>query len=335
MADACLERGEAETDRLLGRRAKILTVCEPSLDSLPGRRRHADPPRPSHDDVRARLMDALAETLAAFARGTPFVLMLDDLQWADELTLNFLSLFHLGTWEAPGVAILGTYRSEDAREVARGCGSAFADIPTVDLAPLGEESLHDIIREMLGSDEPHEPFVHQLARRAQGNPFFVAELLRAAIAEEILYRDEDGRWRVRLPREAAGDILPLPDSLTELIVRRLDGLSPSARAIVELAAVFGREVEADLLEGAGLFDADRMTALQELLVAQVLEDSPNGVFRFLHDKLREVVYSQILPDRRRELHRVAAEAIETCFAGRADLRAPLPDAGPSLAPVDR
>jgi len=340
VADACLELGPAEADRLLGSRAKILAVCEPSLAALPGQERYADPPRQTHDDVRTQLMDALAETLAAFARGTPFVLLLDDLQWADELTLNFLSLFHRGAWQTPGVAILGTYRSEDERDVARGCGATFVDIPGVDLGPLEEASLHDIIREMLGSDEPHERFVHQLARRAQGNPFFVAELLRAAIAGDMLYRDEDGRWRVRLPWNAADDALPLPESLHDLIVHRLDGLSPSARQALEMAAVFGREVETDLLETLSsefrVLSSEQeednsclllrtqnselrtMSILQELLAAQVLEACPHGMYRFLHDKLREVVYARVPAERCRELHRLAAVAIETCYAGGAD-----------------
>jgi predicted ATPase/serine/threonine protein kinase len=318
VADACLELGPAEADRLLGPRAKVLAVCEPSLAALPGQEHYPDPAPQAHDDVRVRLMDALADTLAAFARRTPFVLLLDDLQWADELTLNFLALFHLGTWKTPGLAIVGTYRSEDGRVVARGCGGVFADIPVVDLNPLEEARLHDIIREMLGSDEPYERFVRQVARRAQGNPFFVAELLRAAISREMLYRDEDGRWSVRLPWSAEDEELPLPESLHDLIVHRLDGLSSSGRNVLETAAVFGREVETDLLECAGLPDAGLMIALQELLAAQVLEACPNGVYRFLHDKLREVVYTRLPAGRRRELHRNAALTLETRYSGDED-----------------
>jgi serine/threonine protein kinase len=321
VADACIELGPAEAERLLGPRAPILAACEPSLATLPGQqcymRSHAERGNEGFD-VRLRLMDALAETLAAFARGMPFVVLLDDLQWADELTLNFLSLFHLGTWEARRVVILGAYRSEDEAEIARGCGGAFADIPVIDLPPLEEASLHDIIREMLGSDELDQRFVRQLACRAQGNPFFVAELLRTAIALELLYRDEDGCWRVCPPWNETDEALPLPASLHDLIVQRLDGLSPSARPVLEMVAVFGREVEIELLESAGLPDGDPMKSLQELLAAQVLEEHPIGVFRFLHDKIREAIYARLPADRRRDLHRIAAEALETCFAGQDD-----------------
>ncbi|HTU22469.1 MAG TPA: protein kinase [Gemmataceae bacterium] len=318
VADVCLEQGPAETGRLLGPRARILSACEPSLAALPGQKRYGDPPRQSYDDVRVQLMDALAETLAAFARGMPFVLLLDDLQWADELSLSFLGLFQAGTWEVPGVAILGAYRSEDDAAVAGGCRAGFADIPSADLEPLEEASVHDIIREMLGSDDPDQRFVRQLAQHSQGNPFFVAELLRTAIAREMLYRDEDAHWRVRSPWNEGDDALPLPASLHDLIIHRLAGLSPSARQTLEMVAVFGREIEADLLEGAGLLDAELMTALQELLAAQILEEHPSGVFRFLHDKLREAVYARLLPDRRRQLHQLAASAVETCFAGQDD-----------------
>jgi serine/threonine protein kinase len=320
VADACIELGPAETERLLGPRAQILAACEPSLATLPGQQRYirSQTERTNESfDVRLRLMDALAETLAAFARGTPFVILLDDLQWADELTLNFLAMFHQGTWDARGVVILGAYRSEDDAAIARGCGNTFADMPGIDLPPLKEASLHDIIREMLGSDEPDQRFLRQLARRAQGNPFFVAELLRTAIAAELLYRDEDGCWRVRPPWNETDDDLPLPESLHDLIVRRLDGLSPAARLILDRVAVFGREVEVELLENARTSDADPMTALQELLAAQILEEHPVGVFRFLHDKIREAIYAQLPAERRRELHHIAAGAIETCFADHA------------------
>jgi predicted ATPase len=330
VADACLELGPAEARRLLGPRGKVLAACEPSLAVLPGQEGYPAPPPQSHDAVRARLMDALGETLAAFARSTPFVLLLDDLQWADELTLHFLALFQAGTWEARGVAVVCAYRSEDEREVARGCGPAFDATPSVDLDPLEEASLHDIIREMLATDEPprcrpgpaaeapHECLLRQLARRSQGNPFFVAELLRASVAGGMLYRDEGGCWRVHLPSAEAGEDLPLPESLHDLIVRRLDGLSPAARRCLETAAVFGRESEADLLEEAGLLEADLLAALQELLAAQVLEECQPGLFRFLHDKLREVVYAQVPAGRRRELHRAAALAVETRYSGRED-----------------
>jgi serine/threonine protein kinase/predicted ATPase len=328
VADACLELGPGEADRLLGPRGKVLATCEPSLAALPGQERYPDPPPQSNDAVRARLMDALGETLVAFAQIAPFVVLLDDLQWADELTLHFLTLFQGGVWEAPQVAIVAAYRSEDEREVARSCGAALEGTALVDLGPLEETSLNDILREMLGADEvpqyvaqstlepAHGRFLRQLASRSQGNPFFVAELLRASVTEGILYRDEGGSWRVRQPLAENDEALPLPESLHELIIRRLDGLSPPAHQCLDMAAVFGRELEYDLLEGTGLLDADLLTALQELLAAQVLEECQPGQFRFLHDKLREVVYSQMAPDRRRDLHRTAALALEKCHAGR-------------------
>ncbi len=319
VADVCLEMGPSAARRLLGPRGKVLAACEPSLAALPGLEQYPDPPPQSHDAVRARLMDALGETLAAFAHGAPFVLLLDDLQWADELTLHFLALFQAGAWGAPAVAVVGAYRSEDERSLARKCGPAFEGAAFADLGPLDEASLHDIMREMLAADRPAaedspERLLRRLARRSEGNPFFVAELLRASVAGGALYRDEGGRWRVRLPSADADEAPPLPESLHDLIVRRLEGLSPDARRCLEMAAVLGREFEAELFEGDGLLDA----GLPELLAAQILEEHQPGVFRFPHDKLREVVYAQIPADRRRELHRTAALAVEARFAGRED-----------------
>jgi len=327
VADACLERGPAEAARLLGPRARILAECEPALASLPGIGNGPDPPPdPIDDGLRARLIDALGETLAEFARGSPVVVFLDDLQWADALTRHFLALFHVGAWDSPGVAIVATYRSDEEDDAIKGYRPVFQDATFVDVGPLGEESLGEIIRGMLGSDEADDRFVGGLARLSAGSPFFVAEYLRAAVAEGLLRRDPNGAWRFR---DASGDpadpesldaAVPLPGSIHDLVVRRLAGLSHEARALLELAAVFGREVDAGLLETVGPLDeAHAMAAVETLLVAQILEESRDGLFRFAHDTLREVAYEQIPPDRRRDLHRTIARAIEARHALRDDL----------------
>ena len=324
VGDACLERGPDEAERLLGPRGPILAECEPALASLPGQDRHRDAPAEGGDLLGSSLIEALGETLSEFARDAPVVVLLDDLQWADELTLNFLALYHVGVWDRPDVAILAAYRSDEGREALKGYRPVFEDATFVDLEPLGEGCLAAIVRDMLGSHEPDDRFVEHLARRSRGNPFFVAEYLRAAVAEGLLRRDASGAWRLRPAEEGAeiedvADSVALPGSLHDLVVRRLDGLSGDARRLLQLASVFGREVDPELLDAVGLLDDDAMLgAVEALLVAQVLEEGRDGRFRFAHDKLREVAYEQIPPGRRRALHRSAARAIERAGQGRDD-----------------
>ncbi len=322
VGDACLERGPAEAERLLGPRGPILAECEPALASLPGQDRHRDSPAAGGDILGSNLIEALGETLSEFARNAPVVVLLDDLQWADELTLNFLALFHVGVWDRPDVAIVAAYRSDEEVEALKGYRPVFEDATFVDLEPMGDDCLAEIIRDMLGSHDPGERFVGHLARRSQGNPFFVAEYLRAAVAEGLLRRDPSGAWLLHQavgsgPIEDVADAVALPGSLRELIARRLDGLPDDARDLLELASVLGREVEPELLDAVELLDDARMLgAIEALLVAQVIEESAQGCFRFAHDKLREVAYDRIAPTRRRALHRSAARAIERIALGR-------------------
>ena len=300
----------------------ILAECEPSLATLPGQDRHEGAPPRGADVLGSSLIEALGETLNEFARDSPVVILLDDLQWADDLTLNFLALYHVGVWDRPDVAIVAAYRSEEEAEALKGYRPVFEDATFVDLEPMGEDCLAEIVRDMLGSREPAAGFVEHLARQSKGNPFFVAEYLRAAVAEGLLRRDALGAWRLdRAAVEDMNNSVALPGSLRDLVVRRLDGLTDDARRLVELASVLGREVEPELLDAVGLFDDDRMLgAIEALLVAEVIEESREGCFRFAHDKIREVAYDQIAPTRRRSFHRAAARAIERIGQGRDDPR---------------
>ncbi len=324
IADFCLEKGPEAVTRLLGGRGRVLAECEPALASLPGL---ADGPGPTcdvEDALHSRLVEALGETLHEFGRVNPVVVFLDDLEWADALTLHFLALFHVGIWDNPNVAIVSAYRSEVEDSAIRGYHPVFQDATFVDVGPLEAASLGEIVHDMLGSHEVDDRFVRHLVRRAGGNPFFVAEYLRAAVAEGLLSRDDSGRWRPRAPGEGSDldnlsldEAIPLPDSLHDLVVRRLSGLSDDSRRLLELAAVFGREVDADLIESVELLgETQLMAAVEALLVAQVLEESRDGHFRFAHDKIREIAYEQIPPPRRRALHRSVAQALESRLDGR-------------------
>src|SRR5690606_36781411 len=125
--------------------------------------------------------------------------------------------------------------------------------------------------------------------------------------------------------------LALPSSLVALVGRRLTNLGAGARQLLAAAAVLGRDVERELLlDVAGLSDEEAWEPTRELIARQILEESTvfglslpeeprRGRLRFLHDKIRETAERQISPERRRELHRKAAVAIERRFRGSPEL----------------
>jgi predicted ATPase len=214
------------------------------------------------------------------------------------------------------VLVLGTYRVEEGTGAIADLG-ARPYTREVLLGTLDEPIVRALICDMLAIDAPPAAFVKFLARHSEGNPFFVAEYLRTATAEGLIRRTENRRLRLGDESGSAStdsgdvDALHLPLTMRELIARRLDGLSPIARALAACGSVLGRELDPDVLrDAARLDDAAAMEGTAELIARQVLEPTDQGGLRFVHDKLWEIAYERQDEADRRVRHADAARAIE-------------------------
>ena len=320
VADRCTALGRAATDHLLGVRGKILAEHEPGLARLPGQDTYPDPPPLYGAARRDRLLAALADTITALAEEQPLLLVLDDLQWADDVSLRFLT--HLGNdwFHGKRVLVIGTYRVEEATP---GIGELLGRPYTqrIDLGSLDEASVGSLVSDMLAVEAP-SALVRFLAEHSRGNPFFIAEYLRAATAEGLLRRG--GYKRLRIGRSAGvhdpqpADLaeLALPLTMRELVGRRLDDLTPVARNLARYASVIGRELDPEVLrDAAGASEAEALDGVAELVARQVLEPTDAGGLRFVHDKLCEIAYDRQDPAARTAMHREVAAAIEHRVAG--------------------
>jgi hypothetical protein len=306
-------------ERLLGPRGRVLAAYEPTLLDLPGQDAYPDLPPLAALAARDRLLAALQETIAALAADAPLLLVLDDLQWADELSLDVLERMPAELFGRLPIVLVGAFRSEEATprllRLARARG-----VDGIALGRLDGAAVARMVESMLALDRLPAPLYDRLSATSSGNPFFVAEYLRAAVEQGWIVRDVGASWRL----SGEGGLPALPGSLQELCDLRLAALSGPARCLAETAAVFGREVEGDLLAAiAGLPETEGMDALEELSARSLFEELSEDRFRFLHDKLREVTYDGLPPERQRELHRRAAIALERRSDGRK----------PSLRPV--
>ncbi len=315
IADRCGE-DPAQTAALLGAHGKVLAPYAPALLDLPGQREAPDPPPLSPEASRRRLLDAVRERVLSFAEAGPVLLVIDDAQWADELSLALLRMLHGPDFEACGVLVLCLYRTEDLRgelaDVVRAPGSE-----AIVLERLDDRGVAAMVSGMLALPEAPAALLRLLHHRSGGNPFFASEYLRAAVAGGDLVR-EGGRWRLRAPEDAGATLarLDAPPSITELLERRLRDLDPRSRALVTLAAVFGREVDgALLLTTAAMDEADAAEAIETLRFHQIFEARDGDRVRFTHDKLREAAYAQASGEERARLHRSAAKAIEAAGGG--------------------
>jgi eukaryotic-like serine/threonine-protein kinase len=323
VADRCQEGGPQVTQRLLGHRRSVLAMYEPLFAHVPATGNLSPVIPLGADASRERLFRYLAETIACFAEEQPLLWVLDDVGWADELSLAFLRSLTPEYLDAQALLILCTYRAEEPSEAL----TAIAQLPHVinlTLPRLSEDAVHVMIGDMLALRAPLDGFVQFVMCQAEGNPFFVAEYLRTAVAERILHRDQQHSWQ--LPGQGSGatreyESIELPRSLLALIEHRLRKLSPAAHAVGLAAAVLGREVDLDTLrEVAAMPEEAAASAVDELMRHQVLEQPEPASVRFAHDKLREVTYAQAPTEQIRRLHARAAAALESRWRDRSDAR---------------
>jgi DNA-binding CsgD family transcriptional regulator len=260
----------------------------------------------------------LRRFLAAVATRRPLVLILEDLHWSDPASLDLLRRLGRDADRLPLLLVV-TYRGDD---VARQ-HPLYATLPVLvretiatrlELRPLGDGDVRALVGARYGLPNPDlHRLVEYLQARAEGNPFFVGELLRTLEDERVLRRAAGAIG----PRGAAlwelGDVnqVGLPVLLRQVLDRRLARLADDDRRLLAVAAIIGHEVPLGLWAAVSHADEDALLEVIDRGVeARVLEApaESEGV-RFAHALIREVVYEGLLPPRRRVWHRRVAEAL--------------------------
>ena len=300
VADRCRERGPTETQRLLGSQTAVLVPFAAELREIPGA--STEPPEPLPPSAsRLRVMTVLFGVLRTLAEDRPLLMVLDDLQWADEMSQQLLVHLDRVGLQEDRVLILGTLRSEE--KIPAAISGLRAE--EIVMGRLDETGVEGMVRSMLAMRTPPPAFVRYLDGRSEGNPFYVAEYLRLAVTEGVLRRDEGGRFELPGDRYAE---LPLPSSIRGLVNRHLERLDVSSMALLEAMAVRGHAAsDAWMAEITGLSFGARSEGFTTLLAAGMVESPRDGEYRIAHDRFREVAYARMAAAARRRLHRRAAE----------------------------
>ncbi len=315
-ADQCREDPERFEEDLVAPFGHVLARYEPSFEGL-----LTPSVRARRETTQRAVIESIRKALEVCASGAPLALVLDDLQWADELSLAIIeSLSHADARPA-GLTVIAASRADELPDALRGVVDS-PEVCRVDLDRLDVAEIASLVRGLLALRDVPPELADFIFARSEGNPFFAAEYVRAAIAEGHLRRDEAGRWF--LSNGASGDALrrsvPAPATVSEVVSWRLADLDPDASTTLAAAAVLGREPHGEVLSAvAGLSEGALFEALDELRRRQVLEPAMGGRLRFAHDLLRETAARGIAPALAKDLHRSAAEASERHPSTRDDV----------------
>ncbi|GHO79666.1 hypothetical protein KSD_74370 [Ktedonobacter sp. SOSP1-85] len=264
---------------------------------------------------RQRFFAALAR--AVFSARQPFLLLLDDLQWCDNETLEWLHfLWHFDT--GARFLLIGTVRAEEmvpGHPLATFLSTLQRDglITEIPLGPLTAADTTILAEHMLGS-QLDSAMSNTIYHETEGNPLFLVEMVRACtLTQQKTEQHLPGRPVPLLSQSAS----TLPPVVQSVLATRLAQLSPLAQKVANVAAVIGREFAFSVLVQASKHSEDEVVrGLDELWQRRIVREQGTGTaeaYDFSHDKLREQVYTSLSSASRCLLHRSVAEALKTLY----------------------
>jgi class 3 adenylate cyclase/tetratricopeptide (TPR) repeat protein len=313
------EQGDVSRQRVLERLA-ALSVSEPLPSVLLEFLGLADPRQPAAKLDPKMRKTLLLDFVRALPRSAPQdvanVVIIEDLHWIDAASLEFVDALADAVFGTTTLLVVNFRPGFAAALVQR------SHYRQINMLPLAKAQAAILLQDHFGPDPSLALLSRNIIERAQGNPFFLEELINALV-ERGDFEGEKGAYRLR----GGIDTIPLPPTVQAVVAARIDRLHDSAKQVLEMASVVGREISLSILDTiAGLAPGDLSEAIQQLRHAELLYDVPpfeRRLLAFRHPLIQEVAYRSLLQERRRKIHAGVAQAIESLFKEQADERASL------------
>ena len=266
------------------------------------------------ESVKYRTFIDLRDFFLALAKQEPVILVLEDLHWADNLSLDLISLLMETLADAP-ILLLCVYRPEREHKcwhlatiATRKCPECYTEIH---LNELSHDQSRRLVESLMTIDDLPASVKDLILRKSQGNPFFVEEVVRSMIDSGVVYREGDF-WRAGEGIES----VVVPESIQSVILSRLDHLDEDLKNVLQIASVIGRLFNRRVLQQMAKGTTDLENLLWELMDRALIYEErtiPEEEYSFKHVLMQEAVYGNILSHRREIIHNRVAEAIEVLY----------------------
>jgi ABC-type oligopeptide transport system substrate-binding subunit/class 3 adenylate cyclase len=273
----------------------------------------------SPEALQYRTFEVVRALVARLASDGPTVIVVEDLHWADATSLQLLTGLASDT-EVEALLLVLTSRQERDHGAWRLKEDVGRELPhrsrELGLEALSGDAGRELLYALVGAGTVPEATERRILEPAEGNPFFLEEIVRS-LADAGALVHEDGRWRFdhEVPVE-------IPPTVEQVILARIDRLEPDAHDALLAASVLGRQFGLPLLEGVVDADPDGVrAALTELQRTDLVREGrrwPEPEFRFKHALIQDAAYRTLVREQRNHLHRRAAEWLGRQYAGRED-----------------
>ena len=270
-------------------------------------------------ELRDATFMAVESIISCAARERPLVIVCEDLHWADPSTLALLEYLFPLVAEVPLLfmcvfRIQQEHGSRGLREIIAGDYTTWHTDLLLQPLPAGDSE--QLVGNLLGLEDLPEKLVERILEQAEGNPFYVEEVIRSLIDTGAIQRSErTGRWRTT----RAVDTIPIPETLHGVLMARIDRLEGDTKKVLQLASVIGRiflyRVLAAITEDEHSLDEKLLFLQWEELIRERTR-LPEYEFIFKHALTQEAAYHGILKKHRRTFHRQVGEALERLFPER-------------------
>jgi tetratricopeptide (TPR) repeat protein/Cdc6-like AAA superfamily ATPase len=274
----------------------------------------------SPEQEQNRLFEAVSQFITNISQETPLMVVLDDLQWTDPSSLLLMHYLARGVQKTP-LLLLGAYRTTDIddkhpltpvlTELNR------ERIPqSFSLKRMSPDDTSEMIKQILEQDEIPSEFCKMVYEKTRGNPFFTEEVIKSLKEEDVIYR-EGNRWKVKEASKIA-----FPETVKSVIKARINRLDDECQSVLTTASFVGNDFTFEAMCAATGLEENKLLALMERIHKTGL--FRQGVVRgedvgsFADIIVRDVVYEEVHPFRRKKLHKAVGSALEKVYAKKID-----------------